>query len=188
MKKISILPIEEHQLVQKCIKQERHAQKMLYQKYARKMFNLVYRILGDQGLAEDALQEGFIAVFKSLSKFKEESSLETWMRKIFTYKAVNILKSNTKIKFDYVEIEVAEEETTDWDRYDQSALQIKNAIQTMPIGYKTILTLYLIEGYDHQEISQILNISATTSRSQLYRGKQLLQERLKNRKWISKNS
>lgn len=168
----------EQQLISQCVHRDRRAQKQLYQLYAKRMYNVAYRILNDRGLAEDAIQEGFLAVFNGLSKFNQESSLETWMRRIMVNKAVQLLKKETRLKFSSEEVEVMDEdeeiESTAWSVED-----IKKGIRSMPLGYQTVVNLYLIEGFDHQEISQILKISVSTSKSQYHRGRKLLQKYLK---------
>ncbi|WP_236974065.1 RNA polymerase sigma factor [Membranihabitans maritimus] len=172
---------DEKVLVERCVQQDRKAQKRLYKRYARKMYNVAYRILRDDESAQDALQEGFLVVLRDISSFRGDSSLSTWIHRIIVYKSINILKREKNVSFEKVESEFSEPFEFTVDEYKISIDQIKEAIASLSDGYRTIINLYLIEGYDHTEISEILGVSESTSRSQYHRGRKALQQLLKNK-------
>jgi RNA polymerase sigma-70 factor (ECF subfamily) len=150
----------------------RKAQFRLYDLYSRAMFNLAYRILNNREDAEDILQESFVECFRSLDSFRFESTFGAWLKKITINKCINQIK---KKKIDLTLFEtlpaVAEEEEEEVI-YDTG--KIFKSIELLPDGYRIILTLYLLEGYDHAEISQILGITESTSKSQYSRAKDKL--------------
>ena len=138
------------------------------------MYNLAYRILNNREDAEDMLQEVFIECFRNIGSFRFESTFGAWLKKIVVNKCINQLK---KKKIDLTLYEtlpaIAEEEE---EEHNYDTKRIFRGIEMLPDGYRIILTLYLLEGYDHSEISQILGISESTSKSQYSRAK----EKLKN--------
>ncbi len=136
------------------------------------MYNLAYRILNNREDAEDILQEAFAECFRSITTFRFESTFGAWLKKIVVNKCINQLKKK-KIDIALCEtlppvINDEEEEVT----YDTS--KIFKGIESLPDGYRIVLTLYLLEGYDHSEISQILGITESTSKSQYSRAKEKL--------------
>ena len=143
------------------------------------MYNLAYRILNNREDAEDILQESFIDCFRNISTFRFESTFGAWLKKIVVNKCINELRRK-KIDLMFLDTlpPVAETEAEE-DNFDIRA--IFRGIESLPDGYRIVITLYLLEGYDHSEISQILGISESTSKSQYSRAK----EKLKN--IISKN-
>jgi RNA polymerase sigma-70 factor (ECF subfamily) len=150
----------------------RKAQFRLYDLYSRAMFNLAYRILNNREDAEDILQESFVECFRSLDSFRFESTFGAWLKKITINKCINQIKKK-KIDLTLFEtlpaiVEEEEEEVI----YDTG--KIFKSIELLPDGYRIILTLYLLEGYDHAEISQILGITESTSKSQYSRAKDKL--------------
>ena len=173
-------------IINRCRSGERDAYFMLYKLYSKSMFNVAYRILKDQDEAEDALQEGFISAFKNLNHFRGEASFGGWLKKIVIHKAINSLKKRREETLpDFERLEVGEEEVSFEiesgvkDRVDQ----VRQAIEELPDGYRSVLSLYLLEGYDHEEISEVLGISISTSKSQLNRAKTKLKKLLKDRKF-----
>lgn len=173
-------------LIKECIKNNRKAQIELYRLYSGAVFNTCLRILKKREIAEDVMQETFITAFEKLSSFRNESSLGAWLKRIAINKSVDELRKN-KMVFEQIE-ESAENFNTDEPFYfeiddedNSNQIQsIKNAMNQLPDGYRLVLSLYLFEGYDHEEISFIMNISESTSRSQFTRAKQKLAEILKN--------
>jgi RNA polymerase sigma-70 factor (ECF subfamily) len=173
-------------LIKECIKNNRKAQIELYRLYSGAVFNTCLRILKKREIAEDVMQETFITAFEKLSSFRNESSLGAWLKRIAINKSVDELRKN-KMVFEQIE-ESAENFNTDEPFYfeiddedNSNQIQsIKNAMNLLPDGYRLVLSLYLFEGYDHEEISFIMNISESTSRSQFTRAKQKLAEILKN--------
>jgi len=161
-------------LIEECRSGNSKAQFRLYNQYAKAMYNLAYRILNNREDAEDILQEAFIECFRSLSSFRFESTFGAWLKRIVINKCINhIKKKTTDLTFCETLPAVAVEEEEE-PVYDTK--EIFRGIERLPDGYRIILTLYLLEGYDHSEISQILGISESTSKSQYSRAK----EKLKN--------
>ena len=159
-------------LIEECRKGDRKAQFRLYEQYSRAMFNLAHRILNNREDAEDILQEAFVECFRNLDTFRFESTFGAWLKRIMVNKCINQIKKK-KIDLTLYEtlpavVDVEEEEV----KYDMT--KIFEGIELLPDGYRIILTLYLLEGYDHGEISQILGISESTSKSQYSRAKEKL--------------
>ena len=173
-------------LIELCYKNDKRAQIELYNKYAKAMYNVCLNIVYDPVNAEDLMQEAFISAFKNLKSFKAEVSFGAWLKKIVINKCIDFLKQK-RVSFesldtmqDYIDYEVNTNEE------DQIILQekietIKKTIAQLPEGYRTIMSLYLFEGYDHDEISEILHISSSTSRSQYARAKALLVKKIKDK-------
>jgi RNA polymerase sigma factor (sigma-70 family) len=139
------------------------------------MFNVSFRILGNDADAEDALQEAFISAFKSISTFRADSTFGAWLKRIVVNKAITILKKKRMEIFpDDEHWDVAEAEQEAEYKEGLSVEQVRTAIQQLPDGYRTVLSLYLLEGYDHQEIAEITGITESTSKSQLNRAKNKL--------------
>ena len=159
-------------LIEECRKGSRKAQFRLYNQYSKAMYNLAHRILNNREDAEDILQESFVECFRSIDSFRFESTFGAWLKKITINKCINFIK---KKKIDLVFPEtlpptICEEE----DEVSYDTGKIIKGIELLPDGYRIILTLYLFEGYDHAEISQILGISESTSKSQYSRAKEKL--------------
>ena len=165
-------------LIEDCRKGNGKSQSKLYHQYSRAMYNLAYRILNNREDAEDVLQETFVDCFRNIDSFRFESTFGAWLKKILINKCINHIKKK-KIDLTLCEnmpLDVAEEEED--TVYDTG--RIFKGIEMLPDGYRIILTLYLLEGYDHTEISQILGITESTSKSQYSRAKEKLRTLLKN--------
>ncbi len=156
-------------LIEECRKGKSKAQFMLYNQYSKAMYNLAYRILNNREDAEDLLQEVFVECFRNIESFRFESTFGAWLKKILINKCINhIRKKKIELILTDTLPAVMEEEEAE-TIYDTS--KIFKCIELLPDGYRIILTLYLLEGYDHSEISQILGISESTSKSQYSRAK-----------------
>jgi len=143
------------------------------------MYNVAYRILGDQTEAEDVLQTSFDRVYHNLKYFRGDSSLGTWIKKIVVNHSLTEIKKR-KIYFDEIEEEIMPVDViVEAHDINMQVELIKKAMNLLPIGYRTVFSLYLIEGYDHKEISEMLNISIATSKSQLSRAKKKIRELIK---------
>jgi RNA polymerase sigma-70 factor (ECF subfamily) len=152
---------------------DQNAMHSLYMKYSSAMLNTSYRILNQREDAEDVLQESFIKAFKHLDQFKYQSTFGAWLKRIVVNLSIDELKRKKGIVFES-EINDETHSTTsmDWGDDKQKKLDLfYTALHKLPDGYRTVLSLYLLEGYDHNEISQILNIGISTSISQLSRAK-----------------
>jgi RNA polymerase sigma factor (sigma-70 family) len=163
-------------LIEECRKGNSKAQFRLYDQYSKAMYNLAYRMLNNREDAEDLLQEAFIECFRSIETFRYESTFGAWLKKIVVNKCINQLrKKKTDLTFCETLPSVANEEDEE-PEYNTKA--IFEGIGRLPDGYRIILTLYLLEGYDHGEIAQILAISESTSKSQYSRAKEKLKSML----------
>ncbi len=153
---------------------DRNAQFQLYELYVDAMYNICMRMIGNKEDAEDILQDSFIKAFENLSSFRYESTFGSWLKKIVIHKCINHLKSK-KIPVTLLENNESEPNEEFEENIDHLNIsKIKNGITQLPDGYKQIINLYLIEGYDHVEISEILGISISTSKSQYHRAKKKL--------------
>jgi RNA polymerase sigma factor (sigma-70 family) len=170
-------------LITGCRKGDRRAQEELYKRYYKAMFNTSYRMLNNKIEAEDVMQESFLTAFLKINTFRNEVSFGTWLKKIVINKTIDVLRSR-KMKFE----ELDEFNKTEVDYDDEASLivetnllvdKVKDAIKNLPEGFRVVLSLALFEGYDHEEISMILGISESTSRSQLARAKKKLVDYLK---------
>ncbi len=162
------------ELVNECRTGNRKAQFELYKLYANAMYNVALRIVNDGAEAEDVLQEAFLDAFNRIADFRQESTFGLWLKQIVINRSINYLRKR-KVEF----IGLDEVEVTDEPSYDENEAvlkveAIKAAMNELPDGYRVVLTLYLFEGYDHEEISHILKISENTSRSQYMRAKRKL--------------
>lgn len=156
------------------------AQFRLYQLYAKAMYNICYRMMSNQAEAEDMLQEAFTDAFKKLNSFRYESNFGSWLKKIVINKCINEIKRR-KVDlqfFDEMGYFDSSEDKPESYRDGLSIENIKQAMNVLPKGSRMIFSLYLMEGYDHKEISQILNISESNSKSQFMRAKRKIKEHL----------
>ena len=161
-------------LIEKSKLGNRKMQYKLYSLYVDAMFNVSIRIVKIKEDAEDVVQDSFVDAFKNLESFKYESTFGSWLKRIVINKSINYLKVKRipLVAIEDQEYWIPEAEEIKPEQLDVS--KIKNAIQKLPNGYQTIINLYLIEGYDHNEIGEILEISVSTSKSQYHRAKKKL--------------
>ena len=170
------------ELINACKKGDRKAQFDLYKQYAKAMFNTCFRILKDSAEAEDVMQEGFLKAFQNIETYSGTVSFGAWLKKVIVNTALDTLR---KRRIEFIDIESIktsvrnEENVEDEDDLRFQVEQAKKAILSLPDGYRIVLSLYLLEGYDHDEIAEILGVSASTSRSQLARARKKLIEVLK---------
>lgn len=171
-------------LIEQCRNGDQRAMMELYDRYARAMFNTCLRLLNDETDAEDAMQESFMKAFDRLDQFSGEVLFGAWLKKIVVHHCLDKIK---KREINWISTEdtllqpIADEED---DRGELSVDHVYKAMKQLPGGYKMILSLYLLEGYDHEEIAQILNIDPGTSRSQYARAKNKLKNILKERSYV----
>ncbi|ETN96037.1 RNA polymerase sigma-70 factor, ECF subfamily [Zhouia amylolytica] len=171
-------------LVEKCKKNDRKAQMQLYKQYCDAMFCVSMRYLKNVDDAQDVTQEAFIRAFQKIDQFKAEVTFGAWLKKIVVNKCIDFLKRKHQyyLALDENILNVVDE--NDWKVDDQVSIEeVKSAIENLPEKYKYVVMLYLIEGYDHAEISEILDITQTASRTQLLRGKNQLRELLKDKRY-----
>lgn len=175
---VKIIPFfnQEAQLIKALRKEDPKAQRQLYDKYASKMLGVCMRYVGDQMTAEDILVEGFMRVFTKIGQFKEEGSFEGWMRRIMVNEALAYLRQKKRLLED---ADLGEaERMPDTSQADEllEAEDMKQMIDQLPVGYRTVFNLYAIEGYSHAEVATMLGITESTSKSQLHRARGLLQQ------------
>jgi len=173
-------PMFQKDLVAKCKKNDRKAQMQLYEQYCHGMFCVAMRFLKNEDDAQDAMQEAFINAFQKLEQYKGEVSFGAWLKKIVVNRCLDYIKTKKEhtVSLNETYMQVAEDD--DWTVDDGISLQeVKNAMLKLPEKYSTVIQLFLVEGYDHEEISEILGISNTACRTRLLRGKGQLKELLK---------
>ncbi|MFZ0491139.1 MAG: sigma-70 family RNA polymerase sigma factor [Salegentibacter sp.] len=171
----------QHQLIEACKQNSRRAQSKLYNKYCEGMYFVALRFMKDSMEAEDAMQEAFIKAFQKIHQFTGEVTFGAWLKRIVINKCIDKLKAK-KLEFTALNEQVmgTVEEEDDWHIDDGIGIEeVKKQMEELPEKYKYPLMLYLMEGYDHEEISQILNITQVASRTLVHRGKKKLQEELK---------
>jgi RNA polymerase sigma factor (sigma-70 family) len=169
------LSIEELDLLEGCLKNDRLMQKRLYYKYCDAMFTLAYRILNDHDEANDALQDAFLQVFQKIDQFKKQSTLGSWIKTIVIRIAIKHMKSLQL--FDSFQEQHHDSIVLNNNNIDGKILE--KLILSLPDGYRTIFILAEVEGYKHREIAEMLKISEGTSKSQLFYAKKMLKEILK---------
>jgi RNA polymerase sigma factor (sigma-70 family) len=169
--------IQHDELVERCRQGDRRSYGELYQKYSKAMFNTSLRIVNNTADAEDVLQESFVDAFGAIDSFAYKSTFGAWMKRIVINKSINALR---KRKMQIIDIEktsavyLPEEENYDEEELKFKVEEIKKAVKDLPNGYRTVISLHLFEGYDQEEIAEILQISHATVRTQYMRAKQKL--------------
>lgn len=166
-----------------CKRGERIAQRWLYEQYAGKMYYVCLRYLGDGEDAQDVMHDAFVKVFGSIAKFRGDAKVETWISRIMANTSINAIRKKARkgIKKDIETVHLA-------DKDDQtglietpsslSAQQVLSMITELPVGYRTVLSMYALDGYTHKEIAQELGISEGTSKSQLAKARKMLKKRI----------
>ena len=169
----------EEDLVKRCLRNEPKAHENFYRRFAPKMYGVCMRFAKNQMEADDILQEGFIKVFGNLGTFRNEGSLEGWVRRTIVNTAINLFKKNAKHLKD-TGIEQAEiiQNMEEGSLYRITMEELLKLIRELPAGYRMVFNLNIIEGYTHKEISELLEISENTSKSQLSRARQALQKKI----------
>lgn len=169
------------ELVEKCKANDRKAQLKLYRQYCDGMYGVAMRFLKNPDDAEDVLQESFIKAFQRIDQFKGEVTFGAWLKKIVVNRSIDFLKSKHQRTVELHEGHFQVIEDNDWTIADGIPIEkVKKSIEELPEKYRYVVKLFLVEGYDHSEISQILEISETASRTRLLRGKTRLKETLKD--------
>ena len=187
IKRLEALYENIHQeIIDQCREGNQKAQFQLYKLYYKPMYSVCMRIINNETEAEDAMQEAFLKAFTKIDTYKGEVSFGAWLKKIVINRSLDYLKKR-KVKFE--EIKEKTNQIIDYQMETQkvNVQVIKDAIQKLPDGYRVVLSLYLIEGYDHEEISEILGISNSNSRTQFLRAKNKLRDILKDKEVYSYN-
>jgi RNA polymerase sigma factor (sigma-70 family) len=171
--------IDKHyNLVVECKQGSKKACYELYKLYAKAMLNVAFKIVGNVAEAEDVLQESFVDAFRRIQDFRQETTFGLWLKQIVVSRSINLLR---KRKVEWVELDgdidnLPDEQPESDDEIQYKVALVKQAMAELPDGYKQVISLYLFEGYDHEEIGQILGITENTSRTQFLRAKRKLSE------------
>ncbi len=166
----------EEELIARCKRQERLAQKLVYEKYAGRMFGLCKRYVKTTENAEEVLMEGFCKVFQKIDMYSGTGSFEGWIRRIMTNEALMFIRRDYKFN-DHVDIQDIQMETFDVTIEEKLiAADLIKLLDQLPVGYRTVFNLYVMEGYKHREIADMLQISINTSKSQLILAKRKLKD------------
>lgn len=174
------------EIIDQCREGSQKAQFQLYKLYYKPMFSVCMRLLNNETDAEDAMQEAFLSAFKKIDTYKGEVSFGAWLKKIVINRSLDYLKKR-KVKFEEINEKSNQFIDHQMETKEVNMKVIKDAIQKLPDGYRVVLSLYLIEGYDHEEISEIIGISNSNSRTQFLRAKNKLREILKDTEVYSYN-
>lgn len=158
-------------IIDKCRKGNRQAQAELYRRYYKAMYNVSLRILNHSAEAEDVMQEAFISAFKQLSKFRGEVSFGVWLKRIVINKSIDHTRKRKELLKEEVHLLEETDEIVEVNYSEIRAEEIRKCIGRLPDNYRIVLTLFLMEGYDHDEIAEILNISNGSSRTIYHRAK-----------------
>ncbi len=176
---------KEQNLLKKCASGDRKAQLDLYKKYAQGMFKVSFSIVRNSTLAEDVVQEAFISIFKNLDSFKGEVTFGAWMKKIVINKSITALKKEKRFDSETEPRELVEE--VNWNENEVDIMILKKCMRELSDKYHAIISLYYLEGYDHEEIAKILNISYDNSRTILSRAKVKLKKLIENERSTKRN-
>jgi RNA polymerase sigma factor (sigma-70 family) len=172
----------DRELAEQCLKGSRSAQQILWKRYSASMYAVCRRYFDRDDDARDALQEGFIRVFNYLNQWNEQGPLGAWVRRVMVNNALNMVKSSGRRGMQQP-ID-SSEEVANWDGGALMQLQAEDLIrliQEMPEGYRTVFNLFAVEGYSHQEIAAMLEITESTSKTQYHKAKGWLRARLERR-------
>jgi RNA polymerase sigma-70 factor (ECF subfamily) len=186
-KKLKTLYENIHQeIIDQCREGSQKAQFQLYKLYYKPMYNVCMRIVNQPAEAEDVMQEAFLNAFRNIGTYKGEVSFGAWLKRIVINRSLDHLKRK-KVKLEEISEKTAQIPDYQMELKEVNMEVIKKAIQQLPDGYRVVLSLFLIEGYDHEEISEILGISNSNSRTQYLRAKNKLRELLKDKEIYSYN-
>lgn len=164
-------------LIENCIKQDAQAQSQLYKQYASKLFSLCLKYSKNYAEAEDNLHDAFITVFSKINQYKNKGSFEGWLKRIAINTALQRYREDVGV-FDIVNEESIEDVSVNLDDDDLSLDYLLKIIQELPDRYRLIFNLYVLDGYSHVEISELINISTGTSKSNLARARLILKEKI----------
>lgn len=182
-----IKDLAEHELIQRCLNNDILAQNELYRRFAGKMTGVCIRYAKNKDDAKDILQDGFVRVYLNLKSFKSEGSFEGWIKRIMINTAIKHYHKNLKLN-NHSDIDAAYDIGFEPNILNKLAVdELLKLIQLMPDGYRTIFNLYVIEGYQHNEIGEMLGISEGTSKSQLARARNFLMKLIQQQKNASLN-
>lgn len=171
--------LNEQDLIQACVQGNERAQRQLYEKHSRVMFGICLRYSNSYEEAKDILQDGFVKVFTKMGQFGFQGSFEGWMKRIFVNTALEYYRSQKNHMFQEDVEEASGIAHNDYTLDKMGQKEILALIQAMPVGYRNVLNLYIVEGYSHAEIADMLGINEGTSKSQLSRARVILQQAIR---------
>lgn len=170
--------ISDADLIKGCIEGDRRMQKQLYDQFSPKMYAVCLRYMGNADDAQDILQEGFIKIFKNLERFRGDGSFEGWVRRIFVNTAIeHIRKKKLNLSLTEKEDTIEFKSVSAIDNINEKDLL--KIVRDLSPGYRSVFNLYVVEGFSHKEIGELLGINEGTSKSQLARARMILQEKIK---------
>ena len=177
--KVKIISLLQHDkaLIRKAAQGHRESQKEIYERYSPGMLALTRRYIKDVHFAEDVMIDGFVKVFRALPEFRFQGSFEGWIRRTMVREAIDFLRKRPFVVYDETKMEAPVTEPFTSDPYQLEALE--KLVEALPEGYRLVFTLYAIEGYKHAEIASLLDISESTSKTQLYKARRQLQQQIK---------
>lgn len=182
--KVIQLHKNEATLIKRAVKNNREAQHMLFELHAPRMLSVCRYYIKDVYQAEEVMMNGFFKVFTNLSSFRYEGSFEGWVRRIMVRESISFLRQQKDVEFPVETVDFKNEFTNNIET-EIEVEEIQQLIDELPEGYKIVFVMYAIQGYKHQEIATILDIAESTSKSQLFKARRLLQEKIKNRNTAS---
>ena len=171
---------DEISLIKACSNGDSKAFRKIYEIHSGTMYSICLRYMNNEDEAKDALQEGFIKVFKNISKFKFTGSFEGWMKRIFVNSSIELIRKR-KMHLDVSELNSNELPlTAKIETGSMDAEKMMTLVQQLPEGYRTVFNMFIVDGYSHKEISDYLDISESTSKTQLFKARKQLREWLKD--------
>lgn len=179
-----LLNSSEQELVMACAQGKGSAQKRVYELFSGKMLNICRRYAKDSDHAQDLMHDGFIKVFLNIQGFKGQASLQTWITRIMINNSISAIRKEVRngIKVNLEDVQIAEPELTYFELEHQqslSAADVFKKVNELPLGYKTVFSMYVLDGYTHKEIAAELEITEGTSKSQLAKAKKMLVRKLR---------
>ncbi len=171
-------PTNEIELVQKCIQGDKKAQEQFYSRYSGVIWKICLRYSKDEDSAKDVFQDTMVRAFQKLTEFRFEGSFEGWLRRICVNQCLDAIRKDKSKWQDSIDENHEEIESEFKSDHNIEAKQLLLLLQTLPVGYRTVFNLYVIEGYSHSEISNMMGISESTSKSQLFKARKVLQDKL----------
>ena len=175
--KVIQLHKNETALIKRAVKNNREAQHVLFELHAPKMLSVCRYYIKDLQHAEEAMLNGFFKVFSNLKSYKSEGSFEGWIRRIMVRESISFLRQKKQIEFVVEDVDI-KTNYSNTIKSDMEVAEIQQLIDGLPEGYKMVFVMYAIEGYKHNEIAEMLNISEGTSKSQLFKARKLLQQQI----------
>lgn len=178
LEKPAIKVFNDEEVIAGCLKKQKEKEDELYNHFAPIMYAICYRYAGNKDDAKDIFQDGFIKVYSQLSNYKMKGSFEGWVKRIMINTALDFCKSKKLVQTNYTEVEIREEEIQDEANFDVPKEKLFEMISNLPHGYRLVFNLYALENYSHKEIAELLRIDEGTSKSQLFKARKILKQKV----------